>query len=59
MRIINRLTEPGGIRSVRLESELITVRTFDHKLIVYRRIENENVGMQDVSVRRRTLPSKL
>ena len=59
MRMINRLKPPGVIRSVRLDSELVVVRTFDGETFTYRRIENEDVGMQDFSVRRSALPSEL
>jgi len=57
MRVINRLTEPGGIRSVRLEPELVTVRTYSNELITYRRIENEDVSLEKDVLRRRTLPT--
>ena len=57
MRVINQLTTPGGIRSVRLEPELITVRTYDNKLIMYRRVENEDVSLEKDVLRRRTLPA--
>jgi len=57
MRIINRLAEPGGIRSVRLEPELVTVRTYDNVLLMYRRVENEDVSLKENVLRRRTLPT--
>ena len=59
MRMINRLKPPGVIRSVRLDPELVVVRTFDGETITYRRIENEDASMQDFSVQRSTLPSEL
>ena len=44
MRVINRLREPGKIRSVRLEPEKVTVIA-DNEVIAYRRVENEDVGV--------------
>lgn len=55
MRIINRLRAPGVVRSVRLGEDTVQVVT-DDEVITYRRIENESV--QDVHVRRSSLPSK-
>ena len=59
MRIINRLREPGEIRSVRLESEKVTVRLVDDEIIIYRRSEDEDVGVQESVLRRRPFPSQL
>ena len=55
MRIINQLRKPGEIRSVRLGPEIVTVRTVDDEVIVYRRVEGEDVGVQEGVLRRRTL----
>ncbi len=59
MKVINRLKRPGEIRSVRLDPEIVTIRTVDNKMIFYRRVEDGDVSVQDVSVRRGTLPTKL
>ena len=59
MRLINRLRLPGEIRSASLNPETVIVRTIDDVVVVYRRTEDENVGVQDVSVRRSSLSSEL
>ena len=59
MRMINRLKPPGVIQSVRLDQELVVVRTFDGEIFTYRRIENEDVGMQEGNLRRGTLPTEI
>ena len=59
MRIINRLALPGEIRSVRLGPEEVVVRLVNDEVIMYRRIENEDVGLQDVPFRRSSLSPKL
>ena len=58
MRIINRLKPPGEIRSVRLSPEIVVVRT-DKEVFVYRRVEDGDVSMQDIQIRRSASPSKL
>lgn len=55
MRIINRLRPPGEIKSVRLELETVTIRMVNDEVVVYRRIENEDVGVQESILRRRAL----
>ena len=42
MRIINRLRNPGEIRSVRLEPEKVTVRLVDDEVIMYERVEDKS-----------------
>lgn len=56
MRIINGLRPPGIIKSVRLNPGSVVVFT-DKEVLHYRRVGDES--MQDISVRRRTLPTKL
>ena len=41
MRIINRLREPGKIRSVRLDEEIVRVRLVGDEEIIYRRVKDE------------------
>jgi len=50
VRIINRLREPGEIRSVRLSPEGVVVRLVGDEIITYRRVESEDV---DVDMSRR------
>ena len=54
MRIINRLREPGEIRSVRLEPEKVTVRLVDDEMIIYRRVENEEFQVESQESHRRS-----
>jgi len=54
MRLINRLTPPGEIRSVRLDEDMVRVRLVDDKILVYRRIEDVSVKGQE-SLRRSPL----
>jgi len=53
MRVINRLRNPGEIRSVRLEPEKVTVRLVDDEVIVYRRVEDEDVQTEGQGPHRR------
>ena len=56
MRIINRLALPGKIRSVGLSLEEVIVRLVNDEVIVYRRIENEDIPTEgQESYRRSTL----
>ena len=59
MRLINRLRLPGEIRSVKLEPEKVTVRTVDDEVITYRRVEDEDVGVQESVLRRNAFPPRL
>ena len=59
MYVINRLRPPGKIKSIRLGEAVVKIRLVDGEVLVYRRIENEDVGMQDVQIRRRTFPPQL
>lgn len=59
MRIINLLRKPGEIRSVRLGPKSVIIRTVDDEVMVYRRVSDEDVSVQDVRVRRGSLSSSL
>ena len=47
MYIINRLRPAGIIKSIRLSSESVVIRTVDDEVLVYRRTDDENDGMKN------------
>jgi len=53
VRLINRLRNPGEIRSVWLETEKVTVRLVNDEIIIYERIENEEIPTEGEGPHRR------
>jgi len=59
MYIINRLREPGVIKSIRMDEKVVKINLAGNEVLVFRRVENEDVDLQEVQVRCGSLPSKL
>jgi len=59
MLVINKLTRAGGIKAVIIRVPNVVVKTIGGEEIVYRRVEDGNERLQDVSVRCRALSPKL